>query len=224
MNANARQAALLVHAMAPQDRQWLLDALPLEQREPLIKLLDELRDLGIPADPHALESLTSLNSLTKAPVLLTHEPAFDPLPAPAHPYASAPAVPEPPPRPPDLDLIQSLDVLSDAQLLTLILVLRPEPPGLVARLLQLHDWSWRVLVLSELGALKKQRITQYQKQLAQNEGGEALDTALLQRLRHRIDQETQLLTHAAPARLLNAQPAPWWRRALRLGHRQGAHT
>lgn len=46
-----RKAALAVHALAPADRAWVLDALPRNQREELEPLLAELKALGIPADP-----------------------------------------------------------------------------------------------------------------------------------------------------------------------------
>jgi hypothetical protein len=50
-DASVRQAALLLHGMAPGDRTWLLDQLPLEQQEALSTLLVELAELGVPADP-----------------------------------------------------------------------------------------------------------------------------------------------------------------------------
>jgi len=44
-----RRAALMLHALAPDDRDWLLAQLPPGRREPLADLLDELAQLGIPA-------------------------------------------------------------------------------------------------------------------------------------------------------------------------------
>jgi hypothetical protein len=46
-----RRAALLVHAMAPADRAFILDALPEAQRTTLRGLLEELEALGIARDP-----------------------------------------------------------------------------------------------------------------------------------------------------------------------------
>ena len=57
-SASARRAALLLHAMAPADRDWLLASLSPSQRERLQDLLRELRGLGIPADAPLLQALT----------------------------------------------------------------------------------------------------------------------------------------------------------------------
>lgn len=49
--ANAlRRAALLLHALSPQDQAWVLASLSPRRRERLQALLGELRDLGIPAE------------------------------------------------------------------------------------------------------------------------------------------------------------------------------
>lgn len=49
-----RKAALAVHALAPTDRAWMLEALPRNQREELEPLLAELKALSIPVDPSLL--------------------------------------------------------------------------------------------------------------------------------------------------------------------------
>lgn len=57
MNARpdaARHAALLLHAMGPSDRQWLLDALAPERRRRVEPLLQDLRELGLPGDEELL--------------------------------------------------------------------------------------------------------------------------------------------------------------------------
>jgi hypothetical protein len=46
----ARQAALTLHGLQPEDRAWVLDALPPQQRTALEPLLRELEELGIPGD------------------------------------------------------------------------------------------------------------------------------------------------------------------------------
>jgi hypothetical protein len=45
-----RQAALSLHALCKEDRDWILAYLPAEQASALRPLLIELRELGIPAD------------------------------------------------------------------------------------------------------------------------------------------------------------------------------
>lgn len=46
-----RQSALLLHGMQPADRDWILARLPQAERALLDEHLQELRSLGIPADP-----------------------------------------------------------------------------------------------------------------------------------------------------------------------------
>lgn len=46
-----RRAALTLHAFAQQDRAWMLNSLPEEDRQSLGRLLAELEELGIPQDP-----------------------------------------------------------------------------------------------------------------------------------------------------------------------------
>jgi hypothetical protein len=55
--AGARRAALMLHAMLPQDRQWLLAALPPPQGRALEEMLAELQALGIPPDRELLQPL-----------------------------------------------------------------------------------------------------------------------------------------------------------------------
>lgn len=56
--AGARQAALLLHAMSPIDRAWMLDAMPVREREALQVLLAELTALGIASDPALIADAT----------------------------------------------------------------------------------------------------------------------------------------------------------------------
>lgn len=56
--AGARQAALLLHAMSPIDRAWMLDAMPARERETLQALLAELAALGIASDPALIADAT----------------------------------------------------------------------------------------------------------------------------------------------------------------------
>lgn len=51
MSEGHRRAALALHALAPGDRDWMLARLPAPERPALERLLAELRELGIPAEP-----------------------------------------------------------------------------------------------------------------------------------------------------------------------------
>jgi hypothetical protein len=56
VSAGRRRAALTLHALAAQDREWLLDQLPATDRTALNSLLAELQELGIPADADVIRS------------------------------------------------------------------------------------------------------------------------------------------------------------------------
>lgn len=48
--SSMRQAALALHALNEADRRWVLEQLPQAERQPLLALLRELAELGMPAD------------------------------------------------------------------------------------------------------------------------------------------------------------------------------
>jgi hypothetical protein len=52
-----RQSALALHALAAQDRAWVLAALPEGQRAALQPLLAELEEIGIPRDADLLRAV-----------------------------------------------------------------------------------------------------------------------------------------------------------------------
>ncbi|MFC4161857.1 hypothetical protein [Chitinimonas lacunae] len=81
-----KQAALLLHGLDPRDAQWVLARLPEAERAALQSHLDELNELGIPADPtlgatllgrdrSARQRLTAA-SAERVYLALEHEPAW----------------------------------------------------------------------------------------------------------------------------------------------------
>ncbi|WP_017760273.1 hypothetical protein [Pseudacidovorax intermedius] len=54
-----RYAALLLHAMAPADRNWMLDALSSAQRQQINGLLQELEAVGVSRDPLLISEATA---------------------------------------------------------------------------------------------------------------------------------------------------------------------
>jgi hypothetical protein len=54
--APAQRAALALHALAADDRAWVLGALPADQQAVIEPLLRELEDLGIPRDAGLLDT------------------------------------------------------------------------------------------------------------------------------------------------------------------------
>jgi hypothetical protein len=53
-SSGLRRAALTLHALGAADRDWLLQRLPLPERETLAELLVELRELDIPRDAQVI--------------------------------------------------------------------------------------------------------------------------------------------------------------------------
>jgi hypothetical protein len=137
-SSGARHAALLLHAMAPVDRVWMLDALPPTEREDLQRLLAELGALGIERDPVLIADATAGPSDSAAASL----PEFD------------------------IDVRQLVPMSDEAwlhaldagRLQALIQCMRAEPAGLVAEWLRLADWPWREELLAALEPAQRRRI------------------------------------------------------------------
>lgn len=54
--SGVRQAALVLHGLAPADREWMLSRLPDDRADDLRVLLQELQEIGIPAEPALIRS------------------------------------------------------------------------------------------------------------------------------------------------------------------------
>ena len=137
-SSGARHAALLLHAMAPVDRAWMLDALPSAEREELQKLLAELDALGIERDPALIADATA----DPAGPAVTSLPEFD--------TDARQLLPQS-----DEAWLHALDA---DRLQALIQCMRAEPAGLVAEWLQLADWPWREELLAALEPVQRRRI------------------------------------------------------------------
>lgn len=109
-----RRAALALHAMHPDDRRSLLQALPPHHRRQLQPLLDELAELGIPADGSLLTAEGA------APTGIVEAVAAAPVASP----------------------VATDRLLASPNLRELADLLRGEPPGVVQVLLGSRPWSW----------------------------------------------------------------------------------
>ena len=144
-DAPSRQAALLLHALGSADREWVLNSLPALQRDELRGLLQELQDLGIPADRHFLDQLAlqavAANSTRDGNHAAQKGEAslggmgcsFD-------------------------NFVNSMESLQPRQIEKLADLLGREPAGLVARLLNMKDWSWHEALLSRLDLNQRSQI------------------------------------------------------------------
>lgn len=157
-----RRAALLLHAMAPADRDWVLGQLPASGRETLRALLRELVELGIPRDATLLGQVVSAPATVREPTLNVEVLAD----------ARAGASPA-----------EAIAAADPAHLAT---VLRSEPVALVALLLSLRDWAWRDAFLRQIGPVMARQVAERQAAAHCRSGAvgeEVLLAALARRLR-----------------------------------------
>lgn len=133
----ARHAALLLHALAPADRAWMLKALPAQQQEELQPLLAELEALGIARDPALIAQATA-----SASDAVSRDPSDNVVAGGGMPVSDE----------------AWLHELGRSQVDALVSSLRHEPSALVAECLQLADWSWRDAVLTELEPAQRRRV------------------------------------------------------------------
>jgi hypothetical protein len=64
---DTRRAALVLHGLPPDDREWMLAQLPGHQAEALRALLHELHGLGVPADAHLMRDALARSLHDDAP-------------------------------------------------------------------------------------------------------------------------------------------------------------
>ncbi|GKS87318.1 hypothetical protein AVMA1855_24220 [Acidovorax sp. SUPP1855] len=143
---SARHSALLLHAMAPSDRSWLLSRLPLPQQQELTALVAELDGLGISPDASVLnEALNACAPGTEAHTTMREEATAFHV---AEHSSPLPAIS-------DFDFLMALD---EKDLVALSKAWRSEPPGLVAMALRLQAWPWQRTLLERLPALPRRRV------------------------------------------------------------------
>ncbi|MDP9933605.1 hypothetical protein [Variovorax paradoxus] len=127
-SAGARRAALLLHAMAPVDRAWTLEALPAEERSALQNLVLELETLGIERDPALIAEAT----------------------ADAGRHGANDAEP--------MSEEAALQALDEFQRRAVIRYLQAEPIGLIVEWLRIADWRWREELLGAMEPGHRRRV------------------------------------------------------------------
>lgn len=198
-----RHAALLLHAMTPQDRTWVLDALPPSEREELSAMLAELEALGIERDAALLEQATAAFAARLGDESRTNDPRL--------------GVP--------LSDETWLKSLGKDHMQALAFHLRAEPAGLVAELLRVNDWPWRGVLLQKMEPVVRRRVeTAMELRAPSTDVPPALRAALIgalaQRLREHAAKATQLETTRRPSSWRHAL-AQWLNdRRPRLGGRR----
>ncbi|MBV8621502.1 MAG: hypothetical protein JOY84_21775 [Curvibacter sp.] len=159
--ASERQAALLLHGLAADDRIWALSQLPERQEQRMRELLDELRALGIPQDGRWVkEVVASTSDNESGPVTL----------------------------PGSISDSEYFSKLAEPAVSVLVGLLRNEPDGLIARFLQVNAWSWRQNFMDQLPQPLRGRVAALLQQQSQIPmGGDCLKRALLGGVRAQLE-------------------------------------
>jgi hypothetical protein len=138
----ARRAALLLHSLAPADRDWVLGRLPEPARATLSGLLRELGELGIPADPALLAAVADSGQGGTARVHAVNDG--------------------------DASVLRLCRVVAGFDPHALAALFREEPAILTASFLRLFDWPWREQFLQSLGPLRARHVAELLSATAQD--------------------------------------------------------
>lgn len=167
--ADERKAALLLHALPPAERRWFIDRLPPRQAGTLLRLLEELKVLGLSADADLVHELLAAASAASA--------------TPPAPPASEVI------SPPDTEW-QSIDA---AEPLFMARLLSVEPVTLIADVLGLRTWSWAPAVLDLLSPVTRQGVMAALAQSSDQGASEPGDAADIDAGRRRDERLLQVL-------------------------------
>lgn len=176
-----RQAALLVHALAPSDRDWLVAQLSHLDQADMGTLLGELTALGIPSDPRLLQQALSGRSAT--PAVSVERNARQPVELPPPRAESGDAGQAS--QQSDREFLRQLDAPGIAALATILL---REPATLTARCLRVQVWPWQQAVLAHLNPVQRTRVQDAMDKPAPMASQRELTNSLLRHLRRRCEQ------------------------------------
>jgi hypothetical protein len=124
-----RESALVLHGLAPSDRDWLLSRLPGERADELRVLIDELQTLGLPAD--ATLTARALRASQPTP----------------NAAAVAPTLPA-----------TAAQTIASASAEQMQRVLHEEADQLLAIVASSSVWRWRARWLSRMEPLRAERV------------------------------------------------------------------
>jgi hypothetical protein len=147
---DSRRAALSLHSLGENDRDWIISQLPKDKGRALQVLVNELDDLGFPQN-------AALLSVEEA-VPIAAEPELDdiPLPATEPVVAIEPVeVAEESVAVPELDIAALKEQINSASPKAVLPVLEAERAFTVAMILQQHQWRWMKKVLRKFDKEKR---------------------------------------------------------------------
>lgn len=211
-DAGLRQAAALIHALAPADRRWAIAQLPAQQRDTVEALLAELTEMGLPRERAIVEA-----ALQQTPSHGVAETSSQPRAmaaagsataavgagagAGAGARAGAGAGAEAVSVGRSTNQVDaSNDVLATAGMVAidrwvsaqgvpaLVRTLSGEPVALLARLLTVRDWAWRAEAVRHLQPALRQDVVEAMRLRAETDtGATAADHRLLDLLVQRLE-------------------------------------
>lgn len=157
-----RRAAVALHGLKAEDRQWMLAELPAADQQILQQYIDELDALGFSYGPELAVDLAA-------------KPITKPVKADEPENIAPPGA------------LQQLQKASAEQMLA---CLQDEPASLIARLIALHDWPWREALLTQMSALARQRVRTLLADSVANAPAPMLDDFLLDAVAARLREQS----------------------------------
>lgn len=151
-----RKAALTLYAMSPEDRNWLVSQLSVDQRGLISPLLEELTTLGVLPEPLIVAEALREAARPRVQTAADDGNAFE-----SSDSRSAPRIA---PNASQVDRRSDSNVVDFARLSTtqidaLVTVLRREPNSFVAYVLRIQPWAWGNQVLDRLGVVRRREVT-----------------------------------------------------------------
>lgn len=187
-----RKAALLLHSMAPLDRDWLLERMPDGAREVLRLLLEELAELGIPADAQWVGRLLDT------------------------PDAGAAGAVARPPGTGSGDADFLMDIGTDG-VQALAQAWIGQPPWLVARALCLRPWPWRPQLLGQLSVAQRHSVADLFESMPLEA---ARDNAMAKALMAAMRQACERPAAGSGSPAGHKPRARWWLAGMRMPWRR----
>lgn len=183
-----RRAALTVHALAEQDRQWLMAQLTPDEAARLQPLLNELNQLGIPREVGLIGQL-----LQDASHVGTASSQVPPLHIDESVDSNRQFVDHDP-------AANELGALDQAEASDLARMLRHEPPMLVAHLLHMRHWPWAADLLDHMDVSQRLSVQGCLAGLRESLDGTpaALHQALMDAVVQRLKEQSKPCTTATP--------------------------
>ncbi|HEV7318836.1 MAG TPA: hypothetical protein VGO04_09535 [Ensifer sp.] len=166
----AKQAALLLHSLAPADRAWVLSKLDADQHGELAPLIAELNSMGLSSSVTAMEREAigqALDGAGSAPDMELALPAANRGSSDRASWT-------------DLEFLKSLNAEEVALLARTWSV---EQPELVAYALKLQPWPWQEKLLEHLPVAQRGRVQAAVEAMASVAAETKLATAVMVRMR-----------------------------------------